>query len=70
MNRPKPNVAAAPCQCRRTPAGELKIGIVEEGIGMQPSRLVWLSRFEVIARFGIDGGKALVERAQQSHEDT
>lgn len=63
-------LSAEPCVCRRTAAGELKVGIVEEGLGLRPRRLAWLSANEVIARFGVEAGRMLIERAKSAQEDT
>lgn len=68
--KPKANIAAAPCKCARTAAGELKVGIVEPALGLRPARMVWLSSSEVIARFGVERGAELVARAREACEDT
>jgi hypothetical protein len=66
----KANVAAAPCKCSRSAAGEIKVGIVEPALGLRPARMVWLSANEVIARFGVERGAELVARARESVEST
>lgn len=72
MARAKASVEANPCAAvlSRTAAGEIKVGIIEEGLGVQPARMVWLSGAEIVARFGVEGGRALIARAREAQEDT
>lgn len=55
---------------RSTAAGETKIGIVQEGLGLRSQKLVWYSSAELIARFGLEGAKVLAAAASEWDEST
>jgi len=51
---------------RRTAAGELLIGLIEPALGIRAEQTVWLGKSQLISRFGIEGSRILVKKAQES----